>query len=71
MSTRDEDVEQHPDGSTRLEEEEEEEEETRELSDENIEKSAKDYAEYLTVNSKQEVSSFVCPYLTISILCLV
>ncbi|XP_003384747.1 PREDICTED: uncharacterized protein LOC100633886 [Amphimedon queenslandica] len=50
MSTKDEDVEQHPDGSTRLEEEEE----TREVSDENIEKSAKDYAEYLVVNSKQE-----------------
>ena len=57
MSARDEDVEQHPDGSTRLEEETEEE--TRELSEEDIEKSAKDYSEYLIVNSKQEVSPFV------------
>lgn len=55
MAAIEQDVEQYPDGSTRLEESKDKDEETHELSEEDLEKTAKDFAEYLIVNSKQEV----------------
>ena len=55
MAAIEQDVEQYPDGSTRLEESKDKDEETHELSEEDLEKTAKDFSEYLIVNSKQEV----------------